>query len=226
MSKFNELTLEKESIINWGGYNTPSLKDVTVTPLVGTELLGPEDRNNTLSIYNEWLIASRYLLREYNIWFKVKIYVDKELVNNSLLSFLEKDSVNDSITTFFYYEQAYLYYILRQFEIYNQIPHFNPTSYIIDFTSYDHIYREICEDLLYILLNLLLANKIIGNKNLEQSLDNKDKFYLILSSIIENHYTEYHDAYKNLEHLRWYSINNRLSYKDIEVLYAYIKKNP
>lgn len=212
MSKYNELSLEKQSLINWRNYNIPSLKDVTVTPMVGTALTN-SDRNNPLSLYNEWLVASCYLLKEYNIWIKVKLFLDNDSINNSHIS----STVN---------KKAYHYYILRQFLMYNVVPPFNPMDYIIDFTSYDNIYRELSEDLLYILLNLLLANKIIGDKNLELSLDNKDKFMVILCSIIENHYIQYNDAYISLESLKWYSYTNSVSYKQIEISYAnYLKIN-
>jgi hypothetical protein len=211
MPGLNELSVEKQKIIDWRDYNTPSLKNVLTTPMVGT-MFEKLERSNPLFIYNEWVIASHYLLKEYGIWIKVKLFLENGSLNNSLYNSIE-------------YKQAYHYFLKRQFNIYG-IGVFKKKNYAVDYTLYENIYRELSEDLLYILLNLLLANEIIGNINLEESLKNKDSFNLILTSIIKNHYDEYNDAYKSLEYLKWSSCSYNLSKPQIVSLYEHIKNNP
>ena len=79
--------------------------------------------------------------------------------------------------------------------------------------SHDLIYRELSEDLLYILLNLLLANEIVGNIGLENSLNNDNKFFDILKDIIKDHYDdpENKEGYSCLKNLRWHFVNNYLT---------------
>lgn len=104
------------------------------------------------------------------------------------------------------FKQAYNYFILRQFTTMNNLDplDMDENSYKLDFTLNDVIYRELCEDLLYILLNLLLANKIVGNIALENSLNNNNKFFDILKDIIQDHYDdpEIKDGYSCLNNLR------------------------
>lgn len=207
--KSSELLVQKRLIYEWGDYNTPGLKDVRVTPMVGTS--AESMSRDPLFIYNEWIIASHYLLKEYNIWSKAKFYIEKAKLDNSVLNSIE-------------YKQAYHYFILRQFMINQTKFPYDNKDYIKDFTQYNYIYRELCEDLLYILLNLLLANKIVGNKSIEELLNNKEEFIVILTNIIKNHYNQYNNAYKCLESLRWYALNNYFSYNQINKTYNSIKK--
>ena len=58
------------------------------------------------------------------------------------------------------------------------------------------------EDILYILLNLLLADKIVGNEALVNSLDNDNKFFGILEGIIKDHYDQNKEGYDTLKNLR------------------------
>ena len=147
---------EKEKIVDWHSYNTPIMNDPEITPLRGTSLergffsSGSQPQNT----YNNWITTSVYLLSEYNIWKKALDYAGDE----------NKNYDSNSIEF-----KAYNYIILRQFNI-NQTnsDSFDPKGpwknfYIRDFTLKDVISRELYEDMLYILLNLLLANKIIGN---------------------------------------------------------------
>ncbi len=170
------------------------------------ELLG----NDALSVYNNWIITSYYLLKEYNIWSKAKLYLENIHLNNSKFSSAE-------------YKEAYNYLVLRQFLINNPVNQFGTTHYIIDFTVNENIYRELSEDILYILLNLTLTDKIIGNNDLEKSLDNNQKFLGILTNIIQDHYDQNQDGYKCLEYLRWYTVNNWLSADQIKFIYKNYK---
>lgn len=196
----SEYSDQKEKIIDWYSYNTPIMSDPTITPAIGTAL--EEDVRNAEEIYKEWIYASYFLLYEYNIWNKAKCYSENK---NSEFSSIE-------------YKQAYYYIILRQFIIYKiSINSFDLKNvYISDFKVNDIIYRELCEDLLYIILNLLLANKIIGNEVLENSLDNNDRFFEILKGIIKNHYDQNKDGYVCLKNLRRYYCDNYFSSDQIK----------
>ena len=198
----NQYLLEKEKIIAWFAYNTPIMTNPTITPMTGTAV--GQDLSNAKVKYIEWIMASSYLLKEFNIWNKAKYYLENK---NSEFSSVE-------------FKQAYYYYILRQFEI--NTPSrglfYQKCAYIRDYNVNDIIYRELCEDILFILLNLLLADKIIGSEALENSLDNNDKFFDNLKGIIEDHYCQNRYGYECLKNLRWYTCNNHLSTYQIENL--------
>ena len=113
--------------------------------------------------FSEWVreVRENYLLKEFNIWRKAKYYSEN---NKSDFSSLE-------------FKQAYYYLILINFEIVSETLFENKDFYLRDFNLNDIIYRELCEDIIYILLNLLLADKIVGNEALENSLDNNEKIF-------------------------------------------------
>lgn len=200
----NEYLLEKEKLIDWYSYNTPIMSDPTITPMTGTAL--EQNLRVAKVIYTEWIIASAYLLKEFNIWMKAEFFLENSF------SDIESSSLE--------LEKAYYYYILRQFEINNTLGLLNNKDvYIRDFYVNDIIYRELCEDILYILLNLLLADKIIGNEALVNSLDNDNKFFEILKGIIKDHYDKNKEGYDTLKNLRVYSCNNYLTAYQIKNLY-------
>lgn len=203
----NQYLLEKEKLIDWYAYNTPVSNDITITPLTGTGF--SQGFNIAKAIYTDWFIASFLLLKEFNIWNKAKYYLENKNTEFSSIEF----------------KQAYYYIILRQFRFNSTICKLEEKdAYIRDFFFvYDIIYRELCEDILYILLNLLLADKIIGNKALEISLDNHNKFSDILKIIIEDHYSRNREGYECLKNLRWYTCNNYLSAYDIKTLFLSIQ---
>jgi hypothetical protein len=89
----------------------------------------------------------------------------------------------------------------------------------------ENIYRELNEDFLYILLNLILSTKIVGNNDLEKNLDNDQKFFDLLTTIIKNHYIENIEGYKCLYNLRLYDCNNHLSIDQIKDLHKEIMEN-
>lgn len=194
----SEYSVEKENIIDWYSFNTPIMSDPTITPMTGTGL--GAFLSSAKVKYIEWITASSYLLCEFNIWKKARYYALYVENKNSEFSDIE-------------FKQAYYYIIWRQFMInnLNMNTFDNKNVYITDYKVNDIIYRELCEDFLYILLNLLLANKIIGNEVLENSLDNKDRFFEILKGIIKDHYDQNKDGYVCLKNLRRYFVNNYLS---------------
>lgn len=207
--KPEDLQGEKNKLLDWYSYNTPIVNDPTITPLVGTSL--GYDIPRPKFLYEDWINTSTYLLSEYNIWKKALYYLENK----------NQDSISIE------FKQAYYYIIHRQFVI-NNFSRFSfdeKNSYIKDFTLNDVIYRELCEDLLYILLNLLLANKIIGNKDLLNSLYNDNKFFDVLNDIIKDHYedAENKDGYSCLKNLRWYTLNNYLTEYQIKKISDYIE---
>lgn len=192
-----DLLEEKEEVYAWYTYNTPIMDYLSITPMTGTAYEGSSSYLGTN--YRSWIMASSYLLIEYNIWKKAMYYLEN------------KNKITDFSSTQF--KQAYDYLIVRNFFIFgvNNSYFEDKNKYIQDFTLDNVIYRELCDDFLYILLNLLLANKIIGNIALENSLNNDNKYFDILKDIIKDHYAENKDGYSCLKSLRWYKINNYLS---------------
>ena len=115
------------------------------------------------------------------------------------------------------FKQAYSYFIYRQFKINLSKSSFDQKdAFIWDFYVDDIFYRELYEDILYILLNLLLADKIVGNEALVNSLDNDNKFFGILEGIIKNHYDQNKEGYETLKNLRLFTCNNYLTTQQIK----------
>ena len=201
----DQYLLEKGKLVKWIGYNTPVSSDSTITPLVGTVV--ESKTRSAHRIYTEWIIASAYLLKELNIWSQAKYYLENK---NSKFSYKE-------------FKPAYCYFILRQFKFGGTINSLDKENvYIRNFFDDDIAYRELSEDILYILLNLFLANKIIGNEALVSSLSNNDKFFDILKDLIEDHYSQNKEGYECLEKLRWYVVNNNLSEYQIKETFDWI----
>lgn len=131
---------------------------------------------------------------EYNIWNKTKLYLENHHLN--LFNGIE-------------YKEAYTYWLNRQLSLMPLEAFFIYNNYIIDFfADMDKLSREIYEDYLYITLNLILANTILKNSNLNLNLNNEKEFFDILESIIKIHCDKYADQYKCLSDLRIYSSNN------------------
>lgn len=211
MPNLNQYLLEKEAYLEWRGYNTPSLKDLNITPLFGTgfydEILSNSDSLSS-SVYNQWKVASYYLIWEYNILKKALYYMDN--VNSNL---------SDE------YKEAYLYWMNRQLDFTDFKSMVENKEFIIDFTiDRDNLYREVCEDYLYVLLNILLANSILNSLDLKLSINNENLFFDLLKSIIKLHYTEFKEAYICLNELRIYSSNYTLSVDQLNSIYKEVTK--
>ena len=210
-SQTNSFILEKECILTWLGYNTPKEEDITITPLLGTSLGEPSPSSS--QIFLEWMIASRYLIYELNIWNKVLFYLNN--IKNSPELILTE------------HKKAYSYYIYRQFLMQIDLIDTMSTSsnYIVDSTKDEYVYREIIEDLLYIYLNLLLADKILGNTILQMSLYNEAVFLETIKRIIQDHYIENKYAYTCLNNMRRYKVDNYNSVEQIKQTYKLIKED-
>lgn len=102
-------------------------------------------------------------------------------------------------------EGSYVYWLDRQLNIYfggEIITLFKHNNYVKDFTlkGENPMYREVLEDVLYVMLNLILAKKILeasANTSIEDS--------------IKSHYEEYSEGYSYLKAIRMYNLNNYIS---------------
>jgi hypothetical protein len=86
------------------------------------------------------------------------------------------------------------------------------------------MFREICEDLLYVQLNLILAVNIISY--LHENKDNlNNNIYSDINNIFIDHIKKYCLAYSCLQELRVYIIN-KYNVKHLNLLYdKYFKQN-
>lgn len=195
----DELLKEKDFIIDWRNYNTPTAKDISITPLHGMSLpdMDLEDKS-PLNIYNQWKISSYMLIWEYNILKKAKRYLDNK--DSNLAS---EDSC----------EKAYNYWKNRQIEMQmGSSAVLVENSYSLNFfEDGDAIKREIFEDLLYVLLNIVLAKSIVDSININSYINNEAEFYSKLESNLKVHYENNKEGYKCLNKLRVYFSNNYLT---------------
>jgi hypothetical protein len=79
-------------------------------------------------------------------------------------------------------------------------------NYIFNHSNKKIFYREVCEDLLYVVLFLDLAYSII-NSNLKNYISDEKKFFSELESILKTHYDNNIEGYNLLNVLRIYKIN-------------------
>jgi hypothetical protein len=82
------------------------------------------------------------------------------------------------------------------------------------------MFREIFEDILYVLLNLILADYIVRYiENINLNSISSENFFNEISLIVDKHYLNYKDEYKLLNKLRKFTINNYVSTYTLEELY-------
>ncbi len=84
--------------------------------------------------------------------------------------------------------------------------------------------REIYEDILYVLLNIMLAYRILNSFEVNEGI-NSEKFLTILTEIIREHYIHYSEEYKYLDDLRWYRINHHFSTTQLLEIYNFELKS-
>lgn len=207
MPKLDECKLEKEAYMEWVDYNTPSIKNLTVTPLCGTQLQSRKQDDQDYDNYiEEWTMSYFYLIQEYNILKNAKSYID----NPNLSSECQK--------------KDYYYWVNRQFNILGPIEDkFGSDIYFNDFYSdLDFMKREIYQDSLYVILNILLGKSIIQNSNLN---NNKKINFSVLDQIISDHYNTYDKGYKCMFELRLYKSNFESSVDSLKKVYNSMNKN-
>jgi len=193
-----EFLMEKAAFIKWHGYNTPTAKDVSITPLFGTffPFVDLKDKS-ARSIYSQWKISSYMLIWEYNIL-------------NKAIKYMEE--LDSSISLPSVYRDCFQYWKNRQINLNLENPElFSLEIYLMDFTlDKDHLYREICEDFLYVMLNIILAKTIVENFNIN-SVNNDAEFYSNMESIIKVHYLNHEEGYICLDSIRKYVAENYIS---------------
>jgi hypothetical protein len=208
-SKINDEMLVNKLLI-WFNHNTPGPTSMYVTPLCNTGYLIGIDSKSSLDIYNQWLVSTFMLILEFNCLNKAWLYL-----NNPELRDLSKE-----------FRKSYELWINRQLEILyaessgdffyldkNNLPRrFIPTLWL----DGDMINREIAEDMLYVLLNILLSKSILTNPLLRFYINNDKLFFKELESIITKHYNLYDKEYVSLHGLREYKCYNFLSLEQIQ----------
>ena len=212
MPKFDSFLEEKEFVLRWIAYNTPTYEDVTITPLVGTNYrLVSVDINDKspLSLYQQWVLSLYFLIWEYNILQDVYLI----LQSSGIDLYKGIGDINNA---------NYIYWLNRQL-LMEPLEYFlkKDESFIVDFYTNKFAFkREIFEDITYVALNLILAHNII---NSFERIDNisEDEFFNLLTNIIKEHYILYSKEYKFLKDLRLYKINHYFSTKDILDTYNY-----
>jgi len=163
------------------------------------------------SLFKEWLYASYMLIHEQNILQKAKKYLENKYSDKPIT--LSKE-----------YLECYLKWRARQL-------YFRDDRVEQDFSVDIVLYREICEDLLYVQLNILLAIRVCNYLNNTYK-DNVDsdlaKLIIDMSDILNTHISTYAEAYSCLQEIRLYRFNKYsdwqlgLYYK--EVIYSFLEE--
>jgi NADH-ubiquinone oxidoreductase chain 3 len=165
--------------------------------------------------YQGWIMSSYYMIYEYNILTKAKVYLENKCLSNPKELSLD-------------YFDAFVHWQLRQFEISSFQPiNIEKTFYIKDYTIDSVMYREICEDLLYVQLNLILAiNMSLYLNKYKEDLNesNKPEFITDIMDILSKHITKHQAGYNSLQLIRENSIN-KLGQAELKSVNSTIEKD-
>lgn len=206
------LLIQKKGCLAFRAYNTPTFTNPTITPLVGMFIPDFDLKDlSPSSIYKQWVIALLMLSIEFNALKDTKTYLESK--SNLDLNVLD---IKDNKTQ---------YWLNRQLRITSEdLVDLPQDKVIIDFYSNKYFfYLEVCEDLTYVLLNLILGLEVL-DKISTSSLTNNDEFISKLTIIIKQHYSNYSLEYNYLNKLRWLSINSCLTENEIISTYNYMNK--
>lgn len=189
----------KESVYKKLSFLTPGF---TGNPLDSALWTYPVDRMfcmdlnymTPLIFLNTWKLNSYMFILEFNILIKAKLHIDNKN-SSSFNTRLHKET-----------HKAYRMWQDRQLVIQNDsCCNASFPEYISDYTD-DSVYnREICEDLFYVVLNILLAIKITNyvNKYNKNKVDfDLTMFFKEIRLLLEEHKLEYHEGYACLQELR------------------------
>jgi hypothetical protein len=197
-----------EKVLVWLDYNTPNTKDTSITPLYGTGFIDGIDSKSSYDVFSQWEVSTYMLILEYNYLNKAWIYL-----NNKESTVLSNK-----------YKEFYIYWKQRQILALNdEINLFSIENKADLGLSYvkpiwldgDCINNEIAEDLLYVLLNILLAKSILTNTKVKNYINNDKLFFKQLESVIGKHYIKYHIEYQCIYELRRYKCYNSISLHDL-----------
>jgi hypothetical protein len=184
LSSANLQIEDKEIALSKWGHNTPSPENLKVTPLNNTGFKGQFSTTE-----DEWKAVWYYLALELDITLRALQYTR-----------LGYDS-----SKYPELQGCYDYWLERQLNIYfshEKDSLFLHNNYIKDFTlkGENPMLRELLEDILYVMLNLILAKKIS-----ETSANTS------IEDCIKSHYEEYSEGYSYLKAIRMYNFNNYTS---------------
>lgn len=197
-----------EKWLDWYGYNTPSIKSLHVTPLHGTDYLKRINNKSSSDIYDQWKVSTFMLILEYNYLKKAWIFL-----NNEKLKVLSNDYKKSY--DFWKNRQIFMLYINDNFFLdKTSDPIYIPPLWL----DGDCINREISEDILYVLLNILLGKSILTNPELNKNINNDKLFFNILEAIITKHYQKYSIEYQCLYDLRKYKLYNFMSLNQLNLI--------
>lgn len=210
----NRLLRRKKYALIALGLNTPNPDYIKITPLTNTIYEDNFYIDNISSFYTNWLCSFFYLASEADILIKAFKYMYNKNKGNSY-----------SDTEFNNYNIWLIRQIYREYPnyidiLYNKDSNINPNIYLLDFKLEDFMYREIFEDISYVLLNLILANNIVKYiENIDLNCISSEDFFNEIYLIVNKHYLNYKDEYKLLNKLRKFAINNYVSTYILEKLY-------
>lgn len=92
--------------------------------------------------------------------------------------------------------------------------------YVRDMLSFEYMYREITEDLLYISLHLLLANSIINRLNNINLVNiNEKDFFKEIYLVVEKHNKDHAEGYTILNNIRIHGVNSHYSSEQLKRIY-------
>lgn len=206
-------SLIKKDVLLSLGHNTPHPDNIKITPLINTSFLYTSD--NILSFYMNWLCSFFYLALEADILIKAFYYIYNK---NKGKDYSDTELNNFNVWSAKQIHTEYLHHIEV---LYNENSNINRNVYLVDFKEEHFMCREIFEDILYVLLNLILANVIIKYiKNININNISSEDFYNEISLIINKHYLNYNDEYKFLIKLRKFSIDNYITTDSLEFLHS------
>lgn len=165
------------------------------------------------SIYQQWLIAVFIFTFELNNLIACKLHL--ESVANLDQSIF--DLKNSGIET--------IYWLNRQLKMESYLFETEAKDTTLpDYMNKYGFYREVSEDLTYVLLNLILGKEILDKFVMDHDFINSDEFYSKLTQVIKKHYATYSQEYQYLNQLRWLRLN-ALSESEILEIYWYQTKS-
>jgi hypothetical protein len=168
------------------------------------------DSKSPSDIYDQWKVSTFMLILEYNYLRKAWIYL-----NNKQSIVLSNE-----------FKESYDFWKKRQVIILNynhNLLYINGKNDLVGLNYIpplwldgDSLNREISEDILYVLLNILLAKSILTNTKVNNYINNDKLFFKELEFIISKHYKKYNVEYECLYDLRKYNCYNFMSLNELK----------
>jgi len=205
MPSLTEMLKEKAFVLKMENDNIIKKSNHKYTPLINTQY-GIDSGYPIRDLIHNWLLTSRLFTHEFNILVSAYKYCLYKINNNNIN------------------KHAYNLWQIRQMSTYFEgclhLIDVEAEAYIKDLLSFEYMYREITEDLLYISLHLLLASSIINHMNkLDLENINEKDFFKEISLVVEKHNKDYAEGYDILNNLRTHGVNNHYSCVQLKGIY-------